>query len=266
MSSSPFMIPLTNNAGTNGAGGSATPTSTMSTGNFNFGNSANPNAPQPSNINPFGLPATSAAMPAAQVNSTFSAPGGPAPALNPASSPTSTMTTGNPVTNQWNPQGNAGLFGSTEGTENNIDQSISATFGSGIGNLLSQYLQSEGGFNSALTTQTVDAQTAAMQQQIQQGLGNLQTNLAESGISPNSSVSALEQSNYMSQATTQENAITAEDFFNMWSQSSQQENSLVDLIGGAGAAKKTGQSNFLTSILGDVIGAAGTASEGNLGG
>jgi hypothetical protein len=69
-----------------------------------------------------------------------------------------------------------------------------------------------------------------MQHDIQTGEGALQTNLAEAGISPNSSVSALETSNYMADATTKENALVAQDYYQMWSQSQQQETSMLESL------------------------------------
>ena len=178
---------------------------TGSPGTYNFGNTANPTPPMPAQgTNPYG-PTTGTATANPPSNSTFPMPAAGTPAQNPGGSPPATAgttTTGN----------------------------LAPTIGSGLAAPISSFLNSEGGYNSALTAQDVAAQTAAMQQQITQGANTLKTNEAESGISQNSSVAALENSNFQAQATTQENAITAQDYFNMWSQSQQQETSMLESL------------------------------------
>jgi hypothetical protein len=111
---------------------------------------------------------------------------------------------------------------------------LNDTFGSGMGALINDFLtKSQGGYNSALTQQSVDAQIANMQHQEQVGYGKLQTELGQQGISPESSVAALESSNFQAQATAQENAITAQEFYNMWNQSQQREFGLLGEVAGA---------------------------------
>lgn len=196
------MISMSNPTGMN-----STPISTLmpaSPGSFNFGNTANPGPPQsPTTENPY-----------APANSTFN-PYGSTPSMNPGTTPGVTG-----VTSTGGPTGTP-VTGVTT-----TPKDFSGAFG-GAGSTISGFLNSSGGYNSALTEQAVNAQIAAMQQQIGLGAENLETNLAESGISPNSSVSALEMSNYESQATAQENAITAQEFYNMWNTSMGNETSII---------------------------------------
>jgi len=119
-----------------------------------------------------------------------------------------------------------------------LQSKLSDVFGSGLGNFISAFLTSGGGYNSALTQQNVDATIANLQHQIQTGYGNLQNELGAQGVSPASSVNALESSNYMAQAVNQENQITAQMFYDMWNQSMNRETSI---LGGAMGSAATHQ-------------------------
>lgn len=194
-------------------------------GNMGFGNTGNPTPPMPpEGTNPYsGAPgSTTAGVPPS--SSTFGVP--PPVSMNPPGSP-GAGTTGSVQGVSGQTLNAPNTFDQTGRQQNRTLQELQNQYGEGMGSMLYQYLQSGGGFNTGLTTQAISAQDAAMQQQIQMGFNTLGTNLAESGISPNSSVAALEKSNYMSEATTQENAIAAQEFYNMWNQSQGREASLL---------------------------------------
>jgi len=150
-----------------------------------------------------------------------------------------------------------------------LKSKLSDTFGSGMGALIEQFLtQGQGGYNDALTKQVVDAQTQAMQHNIQMGYGNLQTSMGQQGISPASSVAALESSNYFSNAVTQENAIAAQEYFDMWNQSEQRQYGLLEMAGGATATHQgkagdwAGQFAQVGEGIGAILGGAGTLASG----
>lgn len=181
-------------------------------GDFNFGNSANPTPPMPpASTNPY-----------APANNTF-APAPAPPTLNPGQPAAGTPPVGTPVGEHGYTTGNTatGYTAAPNRFQN--------TFGS-LSQELAGFLNNNAGYNSAITEQTVAATNAAAQQNITLGLNNLKANLAASGISPNSSVAALEESNYMTQAQTQLNAIDAQEFYNMWSQSMAQETSVLETM------------------------------------
>jgi hypothetical protein len=118
-------------------------------------------------------------------------------------------------------------------------------YGKCVGSELYGFLDTGGGYNSALTQQSVDAQIAAMQHQAERGYGNLVTGMGASGISPNSSVAALETGDYWSNVTAQENAITAEEFFNMWNQSMNRETGILGDVLGDAAKHKANQPGLM---------------------
>ena len=230
---SPIVMPL---PGGTSSTSSSTPYSTTwggspatgSPGNYNFGNSTNPNPSQQPVFNP-NNPASF----------------GPTVSMNPgAASPTNNAFNLNPA------------------DASRLSAELDKYYGQGVGAMLLNFLQSGGGFNSALTQQAVDAQIAAMQQQIQSGLGNLDTQMGETGISPNSSAWALETGDYTSNAVAQENAITAQEYFNMWNAS---QNRMVDVLNRVADVNATGTANEggvmdifknIFSLAGDAFGAA----------
>lgn len=226
-----------NFTGANGAPGMPAPptalfgmptpsTPTGGAGNFNFGNTTNPNPPQAPVTHPSSPGATGGSI------NSFAPPAAP-----PSQNPGSTVSTTAPT--------------SVVPPGSSTSSSINSIYGGGVGDLVSGFLNSEGGYNSALTNQTVAAQSAAAQQQITLGANNLKENLAASGISPDSSVSALEMSNYESQAATGENAIAAQEYFNMWGEADQLQAGTINNVAQAGATQKANSNNWWESILGD---------------
>lgn len=147
------------------------------------------------------------------------------------------------------------------------NNAFSHTFGSGIAPFLAGELNSGGGYNSALTQQAVEAQTAEMQKQAQTGYGNLQSGQGEAGISPNSSVAALENSNYWSNVTTAENAMTAQEYFTMWNDSQNREVGLLSAELGPLSQNRGGALqwfNQVTADIGNLLG--GSSYSGSTGG
>ena len=230
-----------------GQSGQGTPTG--SPGNFNFGNTANPNPPMPSSTsNPFSVP-----------------PAGPAPTTNPnnpvSGAPGGTFTPGAPIPGQ-NGFTTGGTATGVTAAPGRFNKSFGAT-----GTELAGFLNQDAGYNSAITQQAIQAQDAAAQQQITLGEGNLKENLAASGISPNSSVAALELSNYQSNAQTQLNAINAQEYFNMWSQSMSQETSLLETMLGPNAQHQLATSPMamfegIAGGIGALAGGAGNVASG----
>lgn len=225
--------------------------STGAPGTYNFGNTGNPNPSQPPTAtNPYAPAQTSVAQPAAPVSQN---PTGSTGAPTGQVGVTSKGTEGTLDTTN--------TFGLNQGQQDQTLEELDKTYGSGMGAQIYQYLQSEGGYNSALTTQDVDSTTALMQQQIATGLGALNTNLAESGISPNSSTAALETSNYEANATLGENEVTAQDFFNMWNSSQSNELSELESVQqGTGTEKANSGGGILQAITGGLGAAASIAA------
>lgn len=122
---------------------------------------------------------------------------------------------------------------------------INNLYGSGIGALLSQYLASNGGFNSAITNQTVSAQSNAAQTQTQLGADNLTSMLAAMGITGGSSSLPQSLSTYEANATTGENAIAAQDYYNMWNQSQSNQLSVLNNVFQTGATNQANQPNWM---------------------
>jgi hypothetical protein len=151
--------------------------------------------------------------------------GAPAPTMNPTGGPGAPPVTG--------PVGNQGGNQSTN--------QLNSPLGSGLGPQVEAFLQSNGGYNSALTQQAVQAQTQEMQLQANTNYGNLESNLGASGVSPNSSAAALESSNFWSQTTAAENAMTAQEFFNMWQSSMGNEVSVLESAEGPAAQRQAMQ-------------------------
>lgn len=206
----------------------------------------------PTGANGFGLPASSGAI----LGETFQSTGGPGNynygnSANPNPVNTNMWGSSTPNLNVGGGGGGAGTgssgvsnFLGLPGSENytgayaDFSNELGKIYGRGVGGALNNFLQSGGGYNSPLTEQAVHDQIAAMQNQIQMGWGNISTQLGQTGISPNSSVAALAESNYFSNAVAQENAITAQEFYNMWNQSMGNETGILgDVLGGAQTRK-----------------------------
>jgi len=221
-------------------------------GSYNFGNSQNPTPPPTgTNQNPFQVPLPT--MPVVMN------PGSGGPGL-----------TGSTVHGQNNQNLTSGnQFGQTQDQQNRTLQELQNQYGEGMGSLIYQYLQSGGGYDSALAKQTVDATNAAMEHNIQLGLGNLTGTLGAQGISPDSSVSALETSNYESNAMTQMNAIDANIYNQMFEAGQNRELSVLE---GGAKVDATAQANQpslfqqITSPLTDITGQNLSSSLGGSGG
>ena len=151
-------------------------------------------------------------------------------------------------TTSMQPGGHPGTTGGYSMAGNNwqsFTNELGKIYGKGIGSALYGFLDTGGGYNSALTQQSVDAQVAAMQHQANLGYGNRASTMGGAGISPNSSVAALETGDYWSNVTAQENAITAEEFFNMWNQSMNRETGLLGSVLGDAAQNKKDSFNLM---------------------
>jgi hypothetical protein len=224
---------------------------TGGSGNYGYGN-MNPSAGQPVTGQPI-----QGRGPGLQQPQLYSsqAPAGSAPSMNPGGAPpTGTQTGENGQTSSTsNP------YGLTQEQANRALGENQNYFGEGVGAELQNYLNSEGGYNSALTQQAVDSQTNAMQNQIQLGANNLTSQLGAMGISGGSSSQGAALSNYYSQASAQENAITSQDYQQMWEQSQQRQEQMLQFVGQVNATGTANQSTW-QDYLGDALQVAGTAA------
>jgi hypothetical protein len=203
--------------------------------------------------------------------------GGPTPFTPPTGSPGNYGygTSGNPnPTASPNPTGPTTTMnpGGSGGTGIAGDPTVSPgvfahTFGSGIAPVLAGEINTGGGYNSALTKQSVEAQAAEMQRQAMTGYGNLESGMGEAGINPNSSVAALEASNYWSNVTTAENSMTAQEYFNMWNESQNRETSLLATELGSFSKNRGGAMQWFddfASGVGNLLGGSSySSSSGN---
>jgi hypothetical protein len=216
-----------------------TGTGTGGSGNMNMGNAANPNA-TPSSGNPY----TPAGTPSGASPVTGATP----------QSPTTSMNPGQPAPQPGAPAGTVtGENGQTSTSNNNFNQTqtqqnrtlgeLQTYYGEGMGSLIYQYLQSNGGYNSSITQQAVDSQTNAMQQQTQLGANNLQSMLGAEGISGTGLTDSL--TNYENQAVTQENAITSQEYYNMWNASQDRELAVLNQAGQTNATGTANQPNWM---------------------
>lgn len=217
-------------------------------GNYNFGNTQNPNPPPSSSTwNPYNFYPTVGSVSMNPTGGTGSTGTGTIPPGTPG---TITTGTSQPVTS-------TNTLGISSGSAQQTLEELRNQYGDGMGTLIYQYLMSGGGYNSALAKQNVDATNAAMQKNIQLGEGNLQTNLAESGISPNSSTSALEISNYLSDAYAKMDQIDASIYYDMWNSSQNRELQALEGTGQVTAtalANQPGLFEQITSPLTDITG------------
>ena len=226
--------------GNTGAPTGLTPLGTGGPGNMGFGNATNPVAPQSSSTNPF--------MANAMTTQPYGQVGTPTTTQNPGVTGTSTSP-GN-VTNPTNPYGTNNP-GQGQWTQKYLEE----TYGGGMGQLIYQYLMSGGGYNSAITQQSVDAQVNAMGQQTQLGANNLASMLGASGVSAGSSGYGQTLGAYENQALTQQNAITAQEYYNMWNQAQQNELNMMEFAA-TGTAKTLANKPNWMDYLGLGIGGA----------
>lgn len=96
------------------------------------------------------------------------------------------------------------------GTPSTLDP-LSNLLGAGMGSYTSGLLQ-DGGINLPLANSVNTAEINAMQPGVNQGSANLNALLGAEGISGNSSVSALANSNYQSQVTGEENSLISQNY------------------------------------------------------
>jgi hypothetical protein len=217
-------------------------------GNMNFGNAANPN------------PAMTSGNPAQPTGATpVMNPG--QPAQGPAQGPTTVTGQNNQTTNTPN------TFNQTQRQGDRTLGELQTYYGEGMGSLIYQYLQSGGGYNSAITQQAVDSQVNAMGQQIGLGANDLTSRLGAMGVTGSGLTDSL--TNYENQAVTQENAITSQEFYNMWNQSQAREASMLSETANVNATGTANQSNWMDylayslQLVGDVAGVAHPSGGGN---
>lgn len=132
-------------------------------------------------------------------------------------------------------------------------------YGEGVGSYIYGLLQT-GGLNMDLLNQVDTSQIAAMQPQIAEGEANLNATLGAQGIGANSSTSALANSNYLSQATTAENAQVAQNYLGQYDQGQQLIQSILNgvlNVNAKGTANQPSVLDDITSALG--LGQAGTS-------
>lgn len=207
-------------------------------------------------------------------------PASPAPAgapnlLNVSQNPTGTGSTppGGTVApiGTGAPGTNTGTFGDlTSRQASRVLGENQNYLGEGMGALATSYLQSGAGYNGPLAQQTITATDNAMQQQINQQYGALQTSMADAGLSPDSSGFSLASSEFLSNASAQENEVAAQQYTQMYSQAQQDYLSELQALQGYNFEGTMNQrtalgaiGSFLTGGVGGLIqyegGPAGTA-------
>jgi hypothetical protein len=251
---------VTGSGNFNGAGlfstssGFQTP-ATGGPGTMNFGNTMNP-MPQTSGVS--GGTATPAAV--------SQNPGGTSSGRSTNDPFTGTVTSEGATTASANP------FGLSQGQANWMEKYLQETYGGGMGALIYQYLQSNGGYNSAITGQTVGATTNAMQNQTQAGANSLISSLGSMGVSGASSEMGGALQSYENTATATQNQITAQDYYNMWAESQQNELNMMQFAATGTAKTLANKANWLdwitggTSLAGAVSGSGKYGSSGSSGG
>lgn len=228
----PMPMPIMNPTGVYGSGnfngGFTTSSGTGGPGNYGFGN-----------MNPAPI-ARSSVNPMSSQN-----PGG--------GSQWGTVTSEGSTTASQNP------YGQSQSQQNWTEKYLQETYGGGMGSLIYQYLMSNGGYNSALTQQSVDSQINAMQQQTQLGQNNLISSLGAMGVSAGSSGLPEAVQQYQNQALQQQNAITAQEYYNMWQQSQQNELNMMEFAAEGVGKMKANKSNWM-DYLGAGLGVAQTVA------
>lgn len=129
---------------------------------------------------------------------------------------------------------------------------LQSYYGEGIGSYIYSLMQN-GGVNMSLLNQVDTSQIAAMQPQINQGQANLNSTLGAQGVSGNSSTSALANSSYLANATTQENSQISSNYLHEYDQGQQL---LQSILGGVLKTNSDGtanESNWMDDI-GTILG------------
>lgn len=127
----------------------------------------------------------------------------------------------------------------TQRQDNRTLGELQSYYGEGMGSWIYSMMQN-GGLNMDLLNKVDTSQIAAMQPQIAQGEANLNSTLGAQGISANSSTSALANSNYLANATTQENAQISSNFLHEYDQGQQM---LESIMGGVLKTNQEGTAN-----------------------
>lgn len=160
---------------------------------------------------------------------------GPAQPVSPIATPTTLTAAPNGLSVSANPgtSSSSAIPGATSPTSTGTPNSsvlneATGEYGSGVGSQVAAQTASGGGYNSALAQQAVSSTDNAMQQQINQQYGSLQTSLANAGMSPDSSASALASSEFLSNASAAENQVAATQYTNMYQSSQQELTSLLE--------------------------------------
>lgn len=161
------------------------------------------------------------------------------------------------------PVAETGMNNQTTATQNPFDltgrqqnralQETQQYFGEGVGAELQNYINQGAGYNSALTQQAIDAQNNAMQQQIQLGANDLNSQLGAMGISSGSSALPEALTSYYNQAAQSQNAIDAQEYYNMWNQSQGRLADMLQYVGNVNAIGTANQStpmDYLNQALG----------------
>lgn len=170
--------------------------------------------------------------------------------------PTSAPSTAAPTAAGGAYNGTAIPGGGTPTTNNNINTpggtvssgDLNSVYGNDTGELLTNLLNEENPGNANSTAQTIINANAP---NVAQGSANLNTGLAASGISPSSSVSAIENANYQGQVAQQDASEIAQ--VNMTEQQMQQQ--LVESLLPSQQQRQTDSSGW--SIFGDIMGGIG---------
>jgi hypothetical protein len=166
--------------------------------------------------------------------------------------------TGNPYTESGYTS-SSNLFGQTSRQRGRTMGELQKYYGEGMGSMIYNYLESGGGYNSALTQNAVSSQVNAMGQQAQLGASNLTSNLSAMGVSGSSSGMTNALQHYQNQATTQENSITSQEYYNMWNESQNRELSMLEQVAQVNAAGTASQSNWMDDLSLGVTTAASVA-------
>lgn len=145
----------------------------------------------------------------------------------------------------------------TQRQDNRTLGELQSYYGEGMGSYLYSLMQN-GGLNTNLLNQVDTSQIAAMQPQINQGEANLNATLGAQGISPNSSTAALANSNFLSNATTQENAQISNNFLREYDQGQQL---LESILGGVMKTNQQGTANE-PSIMDQIMSFGGLLGSG----
>lgn len=134
------------------------------------------------------------------------------------------------------------------GATNFNPEDLKSVYGDDTGNALTQLINSEGGGTASTTAQQIIQANAP---NVAQGSAQLNEGLAASGISPSSSVSAIENANYMAQV--QQQNLSTEAQTSLTEQAMQQQ--LLESLLPDQQKRQTDSSGW--SIFGDILSGIG---------